>query len=711
MASVGGPTVAEGPLTNESGTAPGDRRFRPDIEGLRAVAVLLVVLYHAGLGGLSGGYVGVDVFFVISGFVITGLLLRERTASGSTSLLKFYGRRSRRIIPAATVEIVVTVITTYVVLGVVYGNETAIDARWTAVFLANFHFASVGTNYLTAQQPPSALLNFWSLAVEEQFYLIYPTFFLLIAAVRTHWTLQAKLAAGLVAVTVASFTLSVLQTASAPTVAYFSPLTRAWELALGALVAVGTKWLLRIPRPIGAALTWGGLAAIAFGATQFNSQTAYPGSLVAIPVVGACFVIAGGTNTPRWATESLLGLPPVRWVGKLSYSIYLWHWPILIIAADAAGRSSLPFHQNVVWLLVALGAAVASFYLVEGPVRHASFGLSSRSLGFASIGLGMVMIAASLGVATYQLNANNGQVPASPSTATSRLPNALGFPTPVSSEAALLHEVKMASGITTLPTNLTPPLADIPADWGGPLGPCAPATGQTSVPACVFGDPQGTRTMVLYGDSHAAMWFYPIDLIAAGAHWKLVFLSKPWCPSNMLPIRNPPGFGKPDGEYAQCDQWHQFALKRIAQVHPDLVIVTQEVSVKPDGAYTADQWGSGMAKTLAQIPVPAGRIVVLGNIPTFPVSPPLCLSRHTTDVQACASPLSSDLAEYDAAEESAAAKVGARYLSVTPWFCSATCTAVVGRYEVYFDGYHITRAYAVYLTRVLSRALGFAGYN
>ena len=143
--------------------------------------------------------------------------------------------------------IVVTVIATYAVLGVSYGNQTAIDGRWTAVFLANFHFAALGTNYLTAQQPPSPLLNFWSLAVEEQFYLLYPTFFLLIAAVRAPWSLRVKLAAGLVTIIVISFTLSVVQTASDPTVAYFSPFTRAWELALGGLVAVGTKWLLAIP--------------------------------------------------------------------------------------------------------------------------------------------------------------------------------------------------------------------------------------------------------------------------------------------------------------------------------------------------------------------------------------------------------------------------------------------------------------------------------
>jgi len=211
----------------EAGTAPGDRRFRPDVQGLRAVAVVVVVLFHAGLGGLRGGYIGVDVFFVISGFVITGVLLRERASSGGTSILAFYGRRCRRIIPAATLVILFTVTLAYVVLGVVSGDQTAVDGRWAAVFLANYHFAAEGTNYLSAQQPPSLLQNFWSLAVEEQFYLIYPTAFLALAAIRSRLSLQARLAIGLIVVVVVSYTWSVVQTGSDPTVAYFSPATRA----------------------------------------------------------------------------------------------------------------------------------------------------------------------------------------------------------------------------------------------------------------------------------------------------------------------------------------------------------------------------------------------------------------------------------------------------------------------------------------------------
>ena len=386
-------------------TSREDRRFRPDVQGLRALAVLLVVLFHAGSSLVSGGYVGVDVFFVISGFVITGVLLRERASSGRTSILTFYGRRCRRIIPAATLVIVVTIVAAYIFLGVLAGGRTAVDARWAAIFLVNFHFAAEGTNYLSAQQLPSPLQNFWSLSVEEQFYLVFPTLFLLLAALRTRISLRARLAIGLTLVLIASFVLSVAQTSSDPTVAYFSPFTRAWELALGGLVAVGTTWLMRVPARVGASLTWLGLGAILFSAIDFNSQTAYPGSLVAVPVIGAALIIAGGTAASRFGAESVLGLRPCTWLGDRSYSLYLWHWPILIIAAESQSRTSLTLRQSLPWLALAVVATIITYSVVENPIRRARFGGRRR---WASVALGIGLIALTLVVATGFLHEEPG---------------------------------------------------------------------------------------------------------------------------------------------------------------------------------------------------------------------------------------------------------------------------------------------------------------
>jgi peptidoglycan/LPS O-acetylase OafA/YrhL len=377
------------------------------------VAVLLVVLFHAGIPHVTGGYVGVDVFFVISGFVITGVLLRERASTGGTSVLAFYGRRCRRIIPAAALVIIVTSVLAYFVVDAATGGRAADDGRWASLFLANFHFASIGTNYFAAQQPPSPLQNYWSLSVEEQFYVIYPTLFLVVASLRTSVSLRARLAVMLGVVIVASFVFSVLDTSAHPTSAYFSPLTRAWELALGALVAVATPWLLSVPKRVAAVVSWVGMAAIVVTGVTFTAATAYPGSLVAIPVVGAALLIAAGMSAPRYGAEALLKLRPFSVTGKLSYSIYLWHWPILILAAERVGRTSLPVWQSLGWVAVAVAASALTYVLVENPIRHAS---TLMKLRWASVGMGVALVAITVGVMTSEVRTASSAAVRAPST-------------------------------------------------------------------------------------------------------------------------------------------------------------------------------------------------------------------------------------------------------------------------------------------------------
>ena len=384
---------------DEAGTAPGDRHFRPDVQGLRAVAILLVVLFHADIPGLSGGYVGVDVFFVISGFVITGVLLRERATRNSTSLPRFYARRARRILPAATLVIIVTVTVAYHYLGPLTGHETAVDGQWAAVFLANFHFAASQTNYLASQQPPSALQNYWSLAVEEQFYIVYPTLFLVTAGVFRRIPLRRRLIAVLIVIVVASYSYSIAFTSVNAASAFFSPLTRAWELALGGLIAVLGPSLRRVPRLSASIGSWLGLAAIVVASVSLTSATVYPGALVAIPVVGAALVIAAGTARPDLGAERLLRQRPFQLLGLISYSLYLWHWPILVVATQYRGATNLPVWDNVVLLLIATVAAVLTYLFLENPVRHAKV-LVGRPL--LSIVLGLCLVGATLVVTTYE---------------------------------------------------------------------------------------------------------------------------------------------------------------------------------------------------------------------------------------------------------------------------------------------------------------------
>ena len=665
---------------DESGTAPEDRPFRPDVEGLRAVAVLLVVLFHSGVSTLSGGYIGVDVFFVISGFVITGVLLRERAASGHTSILAFYGRRCRRIIPAATLVIIVTVVVSYHFLGIGNGGRTATDGRWASVFLANFHFAAIGTNYLSSQQPPSPLQNYWSLSVEEQFYVVYPTLFLLLAAIRTRLALRSRLAVSLVVVIGASLVFSVTDTASHATGAYFSPFTRAWELALGALVAVGTPWLQKLPTAAAAVASWAGLGAIVVGAVAFTAQTAYPGSLITIPVVGAGLVIAGGVKAPRYGAEALLGLGVLRGLGKLSYSLYLWHWPILIIAAEYAGKTSLSVPDNLGWDLVALAASALTYVVVENPVRHARSLLRIR---WASVGLGAVLVAVALGAITVQSDVASGSGP--------RPTTAAPLPSGTASLQTVLRLVAASNSIRTVPSDLVPPLSEAvtqpktnvgypPVDTG-----CWPGYSQSTVPACTFGDRAGARTMVLYGDSHAGMWFRALDDIATSAHWRLIVLTKGSCPASPLHTHI---FFK-YGDWATCDQWHRFAISRINRVAPDLLIVSQFTNTNPKGLrYTPAQWRRGMVQLLRAITAPKTMKVVLGDIPSS--AGPDCLARHADNVQMCSTFRGTrTTTPYNEAERSAATAEGARYIAVLPWFCAKKCSGVIGKFAVYFNPYHV----------------------
>jgi peptidoglycan/LPS O-acetylase OafA/YrhL len=640
--------------------------------------------------------VGVDVFFVISGFVITGVLLRERRSSGRTSLVDFYARRVRRILPAATLVILVTVVASYVFLGAVAGNVVADDGRWAAVFLSNFHFASVGTSYLTAHRPPSPLQNYWSLSVEEQFYVVYPTLFLALAAVARRTSYRVTLAAGLVVVVVLSFALSVSQTASSPTTAYFSPFTRAWELALGALVAVGTPWLARLPVRVAAVAGWAGMAAIVVAAVSYTSQTAYPGSLVAVPVVGAGLVIAAGVVVPRAGPEAVLGTGPMQWLGRRSYSLYLWHWPILVIAAERVGKTTLPLAENLVLVAVALAVSVATYALFENPLRH----LRKASRPTVAVGLATVLLTVAVLSAAIAVKTTSSRAYAV---------------TPAISASVLQRQVAAARDITRLPDNNLPPPSRTMDYWGGSYesAGCRANAAQWKEEACTLGDRGARRLAVVYGDSHALMWLPAFDVAARAAHWRLVVLAKDRCPAELVTVADAPPFGPAGSPDLVCRHWHQWALAWIAAHHPQLLVVSQfNVYMRPaghgepGGYFTAAQWSAGLAALHRAVHTPGLREVFLGGVPGIPDSSPACLAKHAGDVQACSAPAVRVVSSFNEVERSAARAAGMAYVDTVPWFCTAVCTAVVGHYDPYYDPIHVNAVWAVYLAHVVAQAVG-----
>ncbi|MFF5295321.1 acyltransferase family protein [Paractinoplanes globisporus] len=329
--------------------------FRPDIEGLRAVAVAAVVLFHAGVPGIGGGYIGVDVFFVISGFLITSLMLREVATTGRLSLLRFYGRRARRILPASSVVLVTVILAGYHWLGFLRGDEIASDGRWAALFASNFNFAAQGVDYLESQAAPSPLQHFWSLAVEEQFYFVWPALLVLLIWLGLRHATPAVLAVAVAA----SLACSVWQEGA--TWSYFSPATRAWELGAGCLLALVAGRLDRIPAGLSTAMAGAGLAGIVVAALTLDDGTPFPGSAAALPVLSTVLVLAG-------RGDAILGLAPLRWLGRISYSLYLWHWPVLMIASQAFGQ--LSGLGRAVLVLLSVGLAIITYALVENPIRR-----------------------------------------------------------------------------------------------------------------------------------------------------------------------------------------------------------------------------------------------------------------------------------------------------------------------------------------------------
>lgn len=368
------PSLDEHDLATHSDIEPEPRRstYRADIQGLRAAAVVLVIMDHAGVPGFGGGFIGVDIFFVISGFVITGLLLREPAQGITGNLRYFYARRIRRIVPAATVTLVVTVLAAYLLLGANFESTLLVDVRWASLFGANFRLINTGSNYFVPGVAPSLITHFWTLAVEEQFYLCYPLVVFSFAALAPRRHRAIWLAMFLLIAIALSAWWSYRLTYLNAVAAYYSPFTRFWELALGGLVALVPVTLAqRSPRSNTAAAA---VALVALGAAawRLNGNDPFPGVLAWWPCGASAVLLWTGEASVRGAPASWLSWRPLRYIGDLSYSLYLWHYVWLMLPLQRVQPISSPL-ARVVEVAGATVCAMVSYHLVENPIRHSRY--------------------------------------------------------------------------------------------------------------------------------------------------------------------------------------------------------------------------------------------------------------------------------------------------------------------------------------------------
>jgi peptidoglycan/LPS O-acetylase OafA/YrhL len=691
------------------------RPFRKDIEGLRAVAILAVVLYHAHVGAVPGGYVGVDVFFVISGYLITDHLWREVRDRGHVSFGAFYARRIRRLLPASFLVLAVTALASAAILPPLEARSVLKDGIACALYVGNYRFAILQTNYLTASAPPSPFQNYWSLGVEEQFYLIWPAVLLLTSLA---WKLRRPsrtvATAALAAIAIVSCSYSIWLTHANQPWAFFSLPTRAWELAVGGLIALGAPAIGRLRAlPL---VSWLGFGMILWSVIFFTAATPFPGTAALVPVLGTAAVIAAGCGSAseRGAVQ-LLRTSPMQVMGRVSYSWYLWHWPMLILVPAALGHA-LSLAQNLTLAALSFVVAAITFIAVERPVRNSSW-LTSRPRRSLSLGAALsvaAVCACVLSVLALPTLTGTGRAPVAAaalraSTRAVVLPASRSNPTLTQlyeGTAAINQEVQRSVTVKDVPTNLEPSLPDAQTDEPPVfVNGCLDSYTDTSLRPCVSGDSTGATTVVLFGDSHASMWFPAVNAAAQRYGWRLITWTKATCPPFPLPISSPV-LGR---TFTECDQWRADVLDQMAQIHPALVIFG--VARHYTGIYGftpySPVWLSGLGQEVSAVRNLGAEVMVLGPVPKPPFDVPGCLSTHLTDATSCTVPLGVGLDESGmAAEDSAVSKNGGTYLDTQPWFCTlSTCAVVVDNLVVYRDDNHLTQAYASFLAPVMGPAM------
>ncbi len=718
--------------------------FRPDLEGLRGVAILLVLLFHADLLGVTGGFIGVDVFFVLSGFLITGLLLRERERTGRIALRAFYARRARRILPAAAVVLLVTLAAAWFVLDPLDLQRVAGDAIAVALSVGNVRFALSATDYFASDTLPSPLLHYWSLGVEEQFYLLWPALLIVVMLVAARVRRpRAGAAVALALLAVVSCAAALALTEPAQAWAFYSLPTRAWQLALGGFLAAIAPQLGRVSTRLLAPVGWLGLAAIVAAALVIDPGTAYPGTAALVPALGAAAVIAAGEG--RFAVGRLLAVAPMRFLGRISYSLYLVHWPLLVLpAAGLALDEVLPDQERAALAVLAIALGWASYRWIEAPIhRGVRFALPApRTLkvagaviaicALASLDLGLAagrIVATEGGAASVAsvdqgggdeggdsaatdeggtAGSDEGENPVASDDGATLPPDETEGPTPTSTAAGPPSMPSVTSrphpsGPQPLPAGVRPSLGQASDDkevleQNG----CTLGNLQVQLRTCVYGDPNGNKTVVLVGDSHAAAWFPAVQGVALARHWRLIPYTKLSC--RFMDIRQVSRIMK--REYTECETWRQVVIQRLQQLRPDLVIVTSAREPQPVFAIDADPYrqGAAMARLVAQIP---SKVVILVDNPWSRFDVPACISGHVNDVTPCETSRRVALSSrYRIVETTAAKLTGATVVDLTPQICPySPCPVVLSRMIVYRDSHHLTATFAASLAPALAARL------
>ncbi|MFE6734190.1 acyltransferase family protein [Microbacterium sp. NPDC057650] len=674
--------------------------FRPDVQALRAVAILAVLLNHLWPLRLTGGYVGVDVFFVISGYLITAHLLREVSSTGRIALGRFYARRVRRLLPAALLVLLVSAVATFALLPYPRWERTGAEILASATYVENWFLSAMSVNYSALNDLATPAQHYWSLSVEEQFYLVWPLLLLGVwrLARRRSSDPRKTAAIALGVLVVVSLGLSAYTTAVAPSHAYFVTYTRAWEFGIGGLIALLP--LARLPRVAGDLLSIGGFAGIAVAAVMYGPTTPFPGVTALLPVLGTAAVILAGTGGTRLLHTPLTSWRPVQWFGDVSYSLYLWHWPLIVLVPFLlSGTLSTAMKLGII--VVALVLADFTRRFVEVPGQRWSLLQNSSPRTFAAMLLSMALVAvvsvALIGAGTLRKNAD---VP--PATVTVQ---ACVGPQSLESGASCDDPFDSVAEPVMGPVNAyfyTPPSCSSVPDLL-PLG------GRTATVRCDFSaGKKATAEVWLVGDSHAEQWKGPILDLARARGWVVTTSFGGGCPVTDAPYI---GFrtAAPSADRDSCRSWAGAVQEEVVQQHPDIVFTSSagRVQLVDDGTGRAqrDQFVDGLVRAWTRWADAGTTVIPLGGVPfNGEVRDPNCLVLNRNAPLACAVP-AEDANPPDpyllAADRIHDARV--RAFDASPYFCAeGRCYAAVGGIATYYDADHLNLDYVRRLAPMLA---------
>ncbi|MEP6835191.1 MAG: acyltransferase family protein [Gemmatimonas sp.] len=672
--------------------SPQQPNFRPDLEGLRGIAILLVVMFHVGMTGVGGGFVGVDVFFVMSGFFITGLLARETSETGGINLTNFYARRALRLVPPLLVVLMVTLAVVMFLYAPIDRVSIAGNARAVAMYSGNMAFAKGSVDYFSAGENP--LLHTWSLAVEQQFYFFWPILFVLIALVFERRTSPTAFVtpttrvvshkplfiamgfAGLV-----SFAISLILTGVAQPWAFFSMPTRVWEFAMGGALALWMQAPINIsiessffgkPRDITvlvfSSLQIAALLAIGITAVGYSRATAYPGVAALLPAVATILLLVGGAFTPTGIVTRVLANSGLRWLGTMSYGWYLWHWPLVGLAGVL--NPAIGVWGKLVWCVVALGLAWLTFRFIEMPARSGK--LSTYSPGRIALGTFTATVIVALLAQGALMVAER-----------------------------TVHEPAQQA-FASAPENRV--------DHG-----CWGTTVEEIKSPCEFGDTKSSTTVVLFGDSHAEHWFGALDRAGKERGWKIVLMVKGGCP-----VAEVPALMRRQSYYHECTRYREAMMQRILALKPAAAVLSSWDHYIPTNGeketawqVTTEMWQTGLRRTYSRLSAAGIPVLAIRGTPRTGFRVPECLSRRDAGLpfaQSCEYDLETSLIpDAIAAQNTAARGLGVRFVDMNDQVCWSTpCSVMRNGVVVFTDDNHLTVTFSRSVANVFGQRVADA---